>query len=104
MKVMVRETLRFLPGKMTEGTKLLEESLAYARQLIGSFPSIRKYTPWLGGGSSVNTIIIEVEYENLSQMAEFFEKTLADPKMKERNQKWELILESSKEELYMVIP
>ena len=35
MKVMVREVLRFMPGKMTEGTELLKESLALANK-IGS--------------------------------------------------------------------
>ena len=103
MKVMVRETLRFLPGKMTEGSKLLDESLAHTKEIVGSFPPMRKYTPWLGGGSSVNTIIIEVEYDSLSQMEEFFEKIFDDSKMMERNRKWENILESSNEELYMVI-
>ena len=104
MKVMIRETLRFLPGKMAEGTKLLEESLALTNKKIEHFPSVRKYTPWLGGGSSINTIIVEVEYESLTQIEEFFEKTLADHEMMETNHKLETILESSKEELFMVMP
>ena len=104
MKVMMREILRFLPGKMAEGTKLLEESLALTNKKIGPFPSVRKYTPWLGGGSSINTIIVEVEFDSLTQMAEFFEKTMADPEMMETNRKWETIVESSKEELYMIMP
>ena len=104
MKVMMREILRFLPGKLAEGTKLLEESLALTNKKIGPFPPLKKYTPWLGGGSSINTIIVEVEFDSLTQMAEFFEKTMADPEMMETNRKWETIVESSKEELYMVMP
>ena len=104
MKVMIRETLRFLPGKMAEGTKLLKESLALTNKKIGPFPPVRKYAPWLGGGSSINTIIVEVEYDSLTQMAEFFEKTMADPEMMETNRKWEAIVESSNEELYMIMP
>ena len=103
MKVMTRETLRFLPGKMAEGMKLLEESLALTNKKFGSFPPVRKYTPFLGGGSSINTIIVEVEFDSLTQMAEFFEKTMADPEMMDTNRKWEVIVESSKEELYVVM-
>ena len=104
MKFMIREILRFLPGKMAEGTKLLEESLALTKKKIRHFPSVRKYAPWLGGGSSINTIIVDVEYKSLTQIEEFFEKTLADPEMMETNHKLEAILESSKEELYIVMP
>ena len=103
MKVMMRETMRFLPGKMAEGTKLLEESLALTKKKYGPFPPVRKYTPWFGGGNAINTIIAEVEFDSLTQMAEFFEKTMADPEMMETNSKWETILESDKEELYMVM-
>ena len=103
MKVMIRETLRFLPGKIDEGTKLLEESLALTKKKFGSFPPVRKYAPWLGGGSSINTMILEIEFESLTQMAEFFEKTMIDPEMMEANRKWGTVVEYSKEELYMVM-
>jgi hypothetical protein len=101
---MIREALRFLPGKMAEGTKLLEKSLALSKEKIGFSSSVRKYTPWLGGGSSIKTIIVEAEYERLTQVEEFLEKIMADPEMMEINRKWETILESSKEEIYMVMP
>jgi len=103
VKVMMRETMRFLPGRMTEGTKLLEESLALAHKKYGPFPPVRKYTPWLSGSNAINTIIIEVEFDSLTQMAEFFEKAMADPELMETNSKWEAILESDKEELYWVM-
>ena len=104
MKVMMRETVRFLPGKMAEGKKLLEESLALTNKKFGPFPPVRKYAPWLGGGNTMNTIIVEVEFDSLTQMAEFFEKTMADPEMMETMPKWEAIVESDKEELFMVMP
>jgi hypothetical protein len=89
---------------MAEGTKLLEESLALTNKKYGSFHSVRKYTPWLGGGNAINTLIVEVEFDSLTQMAEFFEKTMTDPEMMETMPKWEAIVESDKEELYMVMP
>jgi hypothetical protein len=100
----MRETMKFLPGKMAEGTKLLEESLALTNKKYGPFPPVRKYTQLLGGGNSINTIIVEVEFDSLIQMAELFEKTIADPEMMETEAKWEAIVESAKEELYMVMP
>ena len=104
MKVMMREIIGFLPGKMAEGMKLLEESFAFTNKKYGPIPPVRKYTPWLGGGNAINTIIVEVEFNDLTQMAEFFEKTAADPEMMETMAKWEAIVESDKEELYIVMP
>ena len=100
----MRETLRFLPGKMAEGTKLLEKSLALTNKKFGPFPPVRKYTPWLGGGNSMNTIVLEVEFDSLNHMAEFYEKAMVDPEMMGTGAKWEVIVESSKEELYIVLP
>jgi hypothetical protein len=102
VKVMVRAIMQFLPGKMTEGMKLLDESMALANKKYGPIPKVKKYTPWLGGVNTINTVITEMEWDSLTQMAEFFEKTMADPEMMETMPKWEAILESDKEELYMV--
>ncbi len=104
MKVMVRAIMQFLPGKMAEGMKLLDESMALANKKYGPIPKVKKYTPWFGGGNAINTVITEMEWDSLTQMAEFFEKTMADPEMMETMPKWEAILESEKEELYMVMP
>ena len=104
MKVMLREIMQFLPGKMAEGMKLLEEDLALANKKYGPFPPVRKYTPWLGGGNAMHTVIIEVEFDSLTKMSEFYEKAMADPEMMASMPKWEAIVESEKEELYMVMP
>jgi len=70
--------MRFLPGKMAEGTKLLEEDLALINKKYGPFPPVRKYTPWLGGGNAMHTIIVEVEWDSLAKMSELFEKKWRD--------------------------
>ncbi len=75
MKVMVRAIMQFLPGKMAEGMKLLDESMALANKKYGPIPKVKKYTPWLGGGNAINTVITEMEWDSLTQMAEFFEKS-----------------------------
>ena len=104
MKVMVRAIMQFRPGKMAEGMKLLDESMALANKKYGPIPKVKKYTPWLGGDNAINTVITEMEWGSFTQMAEFFEKSYADPEMMETMSQWEAILESEKEELYMVMP
>jgi hypothetical protein len=106
VKVMMRETMRFLPGKMAEGTKLLEEFLALVNKKYGPFPetSVRKYTPWFGGGDALHTIILEVEWDSLAQMSEFFEKSMADPEVMKTMPQWDAVEESHEVELYMVMP
>jgi hypothetical protein len=82
VKVMMRAIMRFLPGKMAEGKKLVDEMLATINKKdYGPFPPVRKYTPWIGGGNAINTIILEVEWDSLAKMFEFFEKSGADPDM-----------------------
>ena len=103
MKVMLREIMQFLPGKMAEGMKLLDELIALANKKYGPIPNVKKYTPWIGGGDAMHTVIIEMEWDSLTQMAEFFEKSQADPEMMKTMPQWEAIEESHKEELYMVM-
>ena len=52
MKVMLRAIMRMLPGKMAEGS-------ARAMKKKGiPFPPARTYTPFLGGGDALHTIIV----------------------------------------------
>lgn len=104
MKVMQRMIMKFLPGKMAEGTKLLDELIALIDEKYGPFPTVRKYTPWMGGGEALHTIIVEIEWDSLTQLSEFFEKSWTDPEMMETMPKWETVEESHEVELYMVMP
>jgi len=105
VKVMMRAIMSFLPGKMEEGTKLVDEMLAAANKRdYGPFPPVRKYTPWMGGGNAINAIILEIEWESLAQMAEFFEKATADPEWMKTMPQWEAVEESHEVELYGVMP
>ncbi|MDH5375540.1 MAG: hypothetical protein OEZ21_03615 [Candidatus Bathyarchaeota archaeon] len=104
MKVMLREIMSFLPGKMAEGMKLLDEMITLANKKYGPIPNMKKYTPWLGGGNAMHTVVIEMEWDSFAQMAEFFEKSYADPEMMQTMPQWEAIEERHQEELYMVMP
>ncbi len=96
--------MKFLPGKMAEGTKLLDEFMALVNRKYGPFPSVRKYAPCFGGGNAMHTIILEVEWDSLAKMAEFFEKSHADPEMMKTMPRWETVEESHEVEIYMVMP
>ena len=105
MKVMMRAIMRFLPGKMAEGKQLVEELLTtISTKEYGPFPTVRKYSPWIGGGNAINTIILEVEWESLAQMTEFFEQVETDPDMMKTMPQWEAAEESHIIELYGVLP
>ena len=95
--------MRFVPGKLAEGRKLLEEFLAIIKK-YDTFPatSVRKYTPWIGGGDAMHTVIMEFDIDSLAKMAEFFEKAWADPKLMQTMSQWDAIEESHNVELYMV--
>ena len=103
MKVMVRVIMQFLPGKMAESMKLLDESLALANKKYGYIPKIKKYTTWFGEVNAINTVITEMEWDSLTQMADFYKKLEADPEMMQTMPQWEKVEESHKEELYMVM-
>ena len=96
--------MKFVPGKMAEGKKLVDEMIALMNNKdYGPFPPVRMYTPWIGGGNAMHTIIMEVEWESLAQMTEFFEKSGADPEMMKSMPQWEIVEESHQVELYGVM-
>ena len=103
MKIMMRMIMRFVPGKLAEGRQLLEEFLDIIKR-YETFPatSVRSYTPWIGGGDAMHTLIMEFDIDSLAKMAEFFEKAWADPKLMETMGQWDAIEESHKVELYMI--
>jgi len=103
VKVMMRMIMRFLPGKLMEGRKLLDEFLAIIEKKHGiPATSVRKYTPWLGGGDAMHTLIMEFEIESLTKLAEFFEKAWADPELMQTMSQWDAVEESHQVELYMI--
>ncbi len=103
MKVMMRMIMRFLPGKLMEGRKLLDEFLAIIEKKHGiPATSVRKYTPWLGGGDAMHTLIMEFEIDSLNKLTEFFEKAWADPELMQTMSQWDVVEESHRVELYMV--
>ena len=105
MKLMMRMIMRFVPGKLAEGRKLLGEFLASMKK-HETFPatSTRTYTPWIGGGDAMHTVIMEFDVDSFTQLAEFFEKAWTDPELMGTMSQWDAIEESHKVELYLIVP
>lgn len=107
MKVMQRGIMKIMPGKMAEAMELNEKYMAVVSRLVGmpreKLP-MKSYTPFLGGGDTMHTIIFEVEWNSFGEMAAFFEKAMADPEIQAQMPKWEALEESHEVELYMVMP
>ena len=74
VKVKVRGIMGFLPRKMAEGMKRLDETIVLANKKYGPLPDVKNYAPWIGGGNAMNTVAIEMEWDSFTQMAEFSEK------------------------------
>jgi len=104
MKVMQRGIMKVLPGKMAEAMELLEKHMAIVSRLVGAPPTMRSYRPFLGGGDSMHTIVFEVGWDSLAEMAAFFEKVMADPEMQALMPKWEAVEASHEVEIYARMP
>jgi len=103
MKVMQRGIMRLRPGKMGEAMQLLGKHMAMMSRLRGTDTPMRRYVPFLGGGDSLHTMIFEVEWDSMTEMAAFFEKAMADPEMQALMPQWEAVEESHEVELYMAM-
>lgn len=106
MKVVQRGIMNILPGKMEEAMALLNQHLAIVSRILETpkekFP-MRTYRPFIGGGDSLHTVIIEVEWDSLSAMSDFFEKVMADPEMQELTVKWGEVEKSHQVEVLMLM-
>ena len=103
MKVMQRGLMRVRPGKMGEAMQLLNKHMALIARLGWADAPMRRYMPFLGGGDSLHTMIFEVEWDSMAEMATFFEKAMADPEMQALMPQWEAVEESHEVELYMAM-
>jgi len=107
MKVVQRGIMNILPGKMEEAMTLLDQHMSIVSRILNTprekFP-MRTYRPFIGGGDSMHTVIIEVEWDSLSAMSDFFEKMMADLEMQEITSKWGEVEKSHQVEVLMLMP
>ena len=107
MKVVQRGIMNILPIKMAETMTLLDKHMTIVSRLLKipqeQFP-MRTYRPFMGGGDSMHTVIIEVEWDSLATMSDFFEKMMADKEMQGLMSKWEEVEKSHQVEILMLMP
>lgn len=103
MKVMVREVMKVVPGKMREAMELMQEHMAAATRL-GMPPRGRGYRCISGRGDFLHTVVSEIEWDSFAAMEAFHEKMMADPEVQGLMAKWETILESHELEFYAPMP
>jgi hypothetical protein len=83
--------MNILLGKMEEAVKLMDQHMVIVSHIMKTpkekFP-MRTYRPFIGGGDSLHTMIVEVEWDSLSAMSDFFERVMAVPEMQELTVRW----------------
>jgi len=102
MKTIVRNVIKFLPGKMAEGMELVKKWISIANRVLG-IPS-KCYQPISGGGDTTRTIIWEIELDSLTAFETHPEKIGADPEMQALFPKLNTVLDSIDVEFYTPIP
>ena len=102
MKVMARTVMKAVPGKMAELVELEKKHMAIANRVLGI--SGRCYRRISGAGDTMNTIIVEGEFDSFAAFEAHPQKMGADPEMQALMPKYEKVIESMEVEFYMPVP
>jgi len=101
MKLIERDVMRVLPGKMAEAMELSrKETTVYGSLGINS--PLKRYIPFTGSVDRLHTIITDTDLGSFASIEATMKKVQASPEMKEILAKWEAICVSHIHELYMV--
>ena len=103
MKIMLREILKVLPGKMAEAEEVLKMERAIRERSGGPRPVVTRYFPFAREGDRMHTLVDQVELPSLAALEAAVERSRTDPEIREIEAKWEKILESHIIELYIVV-
>lgn len=101
MKIMVREILKVLPGKMAEVPEVEKKEKAVWNRL-GLNPVVTRYTPWAREGDRMHTLVYQAEFDSLATIEANMGKVGADPEMQEVRARWDEIVESQVVEFYVM--
>ena len=102
MKVMARTIMKAVPGKMAELVELEKKHMAIANRVLRI--SGRCYRRISGGGDTMNTVIVEGEFDSLAAFEAHPQKMGADPEMQALMPKFDAVIESLEVEFYMPMP
>jgi hypothetical protein len=101
MNVMVRTIMRAVPDKTAELVELEKKHMAIANRVLGI--SGKLYRPLSGGGDTMNTVVVEGEFDSLAAFEAHPQKMGADPEMQALMPKYEGVIESMEVEFYMPV-
>jgi hypothetical protein len=102
MNVMVRTIMRAVPDKTAELVELEKKHMAIANRVLGI--SGKLYRPLSGGGDTMNTVVVEGEFDSLAAFEAHPQKMGADAEMQALMPKYEGVIEGMEVELYMPVP
>jgi hypothetical protein len=102
MKVMARTIMKAVPGRMAELVELEKKHMTIAKRVLGI--SGKCYRPISGRGDTVNTIIVEGEFDSFAAFEAHPQKMGADPEMQALLPKYEGIMDSMEVEFYTPMP
>jgi antibiotic biosynthesis monooxygenase (ABM) superfamily enzyme len=100
MKVIMRTTVKVVPGKMAEYMEVDKKGEAIAIRAGGS--------PWKRygclSGDSAHTLVYDTEFDSLAAMEAFLEKMFTDPERQQLIAKSDACIVSHENELLMPMP
>ena len=102
MKIMVREIMKVLPGKMAEAKEVGKREKAVWNRLGVDIP-VKNYFPFACQGDRMHTLVSQTEFDSLAAVEALGEKIGGDPEMQEVAEKWDMVLESRIVEFYTVL-
>jgi hypothetical protein len=102
MKIMVREIMKVLPGKMAEAKEVEKREKAVWNRLKLDIP-VRNYFPFACQGDRMHTLVYQTEFDSLATIEALGQEIGADPEMQEVAARWDKILDSRIVEFYTVV-
>jgi hypothetical protein len=100
MKVIMRTTIKIVPGKMAEYMEIDKKAEAISTRAGGS--------PWKRygclSGDAMHTLVYDSEFDSLAAMEAFLEKLFTDPERQQLMAKSEACIVSHDNELLMPMP
>jgi len=102
MKIMVREVMKVLPGKMAEAKEVEKREQAVWNRLGVDIP-VKNYFPFACQGDRMHTLVYQTEFDSLAAIEALGKEIGADPEMQEVAAKWDMVLDSRIVEFYTVL-
>jgi hypothetical protein len=100
MKVMMRTTVRIVPGKMAEYMQAEGKRKAFSHRL--GMPAERVYMCL--SGDSAHTLVYEMDWDSLAAMEAALEKMFADPERQKMMAEYDGTIMTHENELFTPIP